>query len=244
MNRPRTLALIYVERYGLSAVFFYLALGHWDTLTTNTGNEHRLIEGFPLLEVFRQITWIELYVFTGFMLLIGRRVTVPPQGMKDILIPLISTFYYLIYEAASWLPDAFTRSLCAPAWQPACLTAGLALNLLGFCIAVWATQSLGRSFGVWVEVKTVVTRGAYRRMRHPIYFGYIFLLSGFAVGNFSIVFFILTPLHIALMFYRAWLEEKRLAASSMEYQAYQKRTGFIFPKIFASPETTRTSQFP
>jgi protein-S-isoprenylcysteine O-methyltransferase Ste14 len=34
-----------------------------------------------------------------------------------------------------------------------------------------------------------------------------------------------------LIIYRARLEEARLAESSPEYQEYQKRTGFIFPRF-------------
>lgn len=232
MNRSSTLASIWLERYGLSAVFFFLALRHCLLLTTRNGDEVALIAAFPFLELFRQITWIQLYVLTGFMLLIGRRVTVPPQGIKDLSIPLITTFFYLIYEATPLLPPLLKNYLCPPPWYPVCLATGLFLEFVGLCISIWAAIWLGRSFAILIEVKKVVTDGAYRWMRHPIYFGYIFLLSGFAMANFSLIYFILLPIHIALVVYRAQLEERRLAESSVEYREYQKRTGFIFPKLF------------
>lgn len=209
-----------------------MALRHYLLLTTRTGDEFELIVTYPLLEIFRQITWIQLYVLTGFMLLIGRRVTVPPQGIKDLSIPLITTFFYLIYEATPLFPPVMKSYLCPAPWYPVCLATGLFLNLVGFCISIWAALWLGRSFAILIEVKKVVTEGAYRWMRHPIYFGYIFLLAGFALANFNLIYFILIPIQIALVVYRAQLEEKRLAESSVEYREYQKRTGFIFPKLF------------
>jgi protein-S-isoprenylcysteine O-methyltransferase Ste14 len=232
LNRPWALVSVWLERFGLSTVFLYLALRHCLLLTTRNRDEFALIETFPLLEIFRQITWIQLYVLTGFMLLIGRRVTVPPQGVKDLSIPLITTFFYVVYEATPWFPPVLTNYLCPVPWYPVCLATGLFLNLVGFCIAIWASIWLGRSFAIFIEVKKVVTDGAYRYMRHPIYFGYIFLLLGFALANFNLIYFIVLPIHIALVVYRAQLEEKRLAESSVEYREYQKRTGFIFPKLF------------
>jgi len=121
--------------------------------------------------------------------------------------------------------------LCPVAWQAPSVAVGLFLNLLGIWIAIWGAIYLGRSFGVLIEVRQVVLDGAYRRMRHPMYAGYICLLAGFALANFSLAYFILVPLHVFLLLYRARLEETRLAAASPEYQAYCQRTGFIFPKF-------------
>jgi len=47
----------------------------------------------------------------------------------------------------------------------------------------------------------------------------------------SLAGFMLVPLHMGLLLYRARLEETRLAARSPEYEAYRRRTGFIFPKF-------------
>jgi protein-S-isoprenylcysteine O-methyltransferase Ste14 len=53
----------------------------------------------------------------------------------------------------------------------------------------------------------------------------------------------LVPIHIALLLYRARLEEARLSEYSAEYQEYRKRTGFIFPRfrrfVLDRPETSR-----
>ncbi len=102
---------------------------------------------------------------------------------------------------------------------------------MGPAVAIWAVLYLGRSFGVFVVVRKVILDGPYQWVRHPIYLGYICMLAGLVLANFSAAYFILVPIHIGLLLYRARLEEARLSEHSAEYRQYMKRTGFIFPKL-------------
>jgi protein-S-isoprenylcysteine O-methyltransferase Ste14 len=230
LGRSVAVAALFFERYVVSLVFFFYAWEHVNLILASK-SELALIQAHPVIEIFRQVVWLLFDIFTGLVLLFGRRVAVLPKNLKDLLVPLITTFFYLAYEASRHFPAWLTEDRCPVAWQVPCVTTGLFLNLLGLSIATWATLSLGRSFGVLIEVRKVVTEGAYRWMRHPIYFGYLFFILGFLATNFSIAFFILVPVQIALMVYRARLEEARLAESSLEYQEYRKRTGFLFPRF-------------
>ncbi|HEX7652787.1 MAG TPA: isoprenylcysteine carboxylmethyltransferase family protein [Verrucomicrobiae bacterium] len=225
-------ALIFLERYGFSFYFLYCALNRWNELLPTMGWEHEMIRHFSLLEIFRQIVWIQFDAFTGVMLLVGRKVTTPPQSLTDVLIPVVASFFYVMYELLPRVSDLWRANLWPLLWQPAFMELGLALNLIGLTIALWAALSLGRSFGVFAEVKQVVLHGAYRWVRHPIYFGYVFLLSGWAIGHGSLTFLLLPPLHMGILIYRAKLEERQLAASSRAYRDYQMKTGFIIPNFF------------
>jgi protein-S-isoprenylcysteine O-methyltransferase Ste14 len=98
-------------------------------------------------------------------------------------------------------------------------------------MAIWSVLFLGRSFGIFVVVRKVVLDGPYRWVRHPMYLGYIFMLAGLVLINFSPAYLMLVPIHIFLLLYRAHLEEVRLSGHSAEYREYVKRTGFIFPKL-------------
>lgn len=231
LGRRVAIAAVYFERYGLSLIFFCLAGLRWHDLVAQNGPERALIASSPLIEILRQVIWMQLYLCAGLLLLLGRRVLVPPQNMPDIIVPLGTTFFFIIYYALPWFPDALKKNLCPSGWQAFCVTTGLLFNLAGLAIAVWGTVHLGRSFGVLIEVRKVVLDGAYRWVRHPVYLGYLLFLAGFALANFSLGFFILVPIHIAWVLYRARLEEVRLAESSPEYREYQKHTGFIFPRI-------------
>jgi protein-S-isoprenylcysteine O-methyltransferase Ste14 len=225
------LAAVYLERYGLSLVFLAMAGHRVQQLIVMGQAERAQIAAAPLTGILSQVIWVQLYVYVGVLLLIGRRVMSPPQNFTDLVIPLGTTFFNLAYSAVPWLPMALQKSLCPAGWQMSCLASGLFFNLLGLTVAVWAAIHLGRSFGVLIEVRKPVMRGAYRWVRHPMYVGEICFLIGFAIASFSVAIFVLVPIHIALLLYRAGLEESRLAAVSPEYAAYRKRTGFIFPKF-------------
>jgi isoprenylcysteine carboxyl methyltransferase (ICMT) family protein YpbQ len=231
LGRRTALAAVYGERYGVSLVFLCLAGLRLHRLLHVSGAERAELEAAPITRIIGEVIWVQLYVFFGLLLLVGRRVQSPPRRIADLLVPLCTTFFYLAYYAIPWLPEWLKQNLCPAGWRAACVVTGESLTLIGLWLSIWATVYLGRSFGVLVEVKKVVLEGAYRWVRHPMYAGYVWFLAGFALASFSLAGFILVPLHIGLLLYRARLEEARLAESSPEYQAYRQRTGFIFPKF-------------
>jgi protein-S-isoprenylcysteine O-methyltransferase Ste14 len=231
LGRRLALAAVYGERYGVSLVFLVLAGRGLRQLLAPSGPLRTAIAAAPLTTIVQLVVWVQLYVCMGLLLLLGRRVVSPPQKIADVLLPLISTFFYLAYYTVQWFPPWLSQNLCPAGWQPACLTAGMGLSVIGLWIAIWAAVHLGRSFGVLIEVRQVVLGGAYRRMRHPMYLGYVCLLAGYAIINCSLACFLLVPLHIGLLLWRARLEEARLAAASPAYQEYRRRTGFLLPKF-------------
>jgi protein-S-isoprenylcysteine O-methyltransferase Ste14 len=231
LGRRAALAAVYGERYGVSIVFLCVAAYRLHRLVAPSPAERAEIEAAPFTSIIQRIIWVQLYVYWGVLLLLGRRVTALPEKFQDILLPMATTFFYLAYTVVPWFPAWLRQSLCPAPWQAACAAASLGLNLVGMWIAVWAAVYLGRSFGVLIEVRQVVVEGAYKWVRHPMYSGYVLFLAGFMLANFSPAYFILVPLHIALLLYRARLEEVRLAAASPQYDGYRKQTGFIFPKL-------------
>ncbi len=222
-------AAVYVERYGLSLAYFCLAGYHlhrlWVSGPGQAGNERALLAG-----IAPRVIQLQLEMYVGVLLLAGRRAVVPPQNPRDVLVPLATTFFNATYSAVPWLPVWLRNNLCPMDWQSPLAAAGLLLNLAGLAVAIWGALHLGRSFGVFVEVKQVVLDGAYRWVRHPMYAGYLCLLAGLALTNGSVAFFVLVLTHMGLLLYRARLEEARLAEHSREYAEYRKRTGFIFPR--------------
>jgi protein-S-isoprenylcysteine O-methyltransferase Ste14 len=231
LGRRVALAAVYLERYGLSLVFLIMAGIRIHQLVLMGQAERAQVAAAPLTGILSQIIWVQLYLYVGLLLLVGRRVMSPPQNLLDLVVPVGTTFFYLAYSAVLWLPMAFQKSLCPPSWQHFCLALGLFFNLAGLCVTVWAAIHLGRSFGILIEVRKPVMQGAYRWVRHPMYVGDFCFLIGFAIASFSVAIFILVPVHIALLLYRARLEETRLAEVSPEYAEYRKRTGFVFPKF-------------
>jgi protein-S-isoprenylcysteine O-methyltransferase Ste14 len=60
---------------------------------------------------------------------------------------------------------------------------GVVLVFVGLGLSIWATVSLGRSFGFAAANRGVVQSGPYRLLRHPIYAGYLMSDLGFLLMN-------------------------------------------------------------
>jgi protein-S-isoprenylcysteine O-methyltransferase Ste14 len=106
------------------------------------------------------------------------------------------------------------------------------LQFLALLVVIWGKLSIGRSFAILPANRGVVTGGAYRFVRHPIYAGYLgghilFLLSNFSVYNFA-VYAIITMFQIHRI-----LREEDVLATTPEYREYLKRVRYrLVPGIF------------
>jgi protein-S-isoprenylcysteine O-methyltransferase Ste14 len=230
LSRKAALTAVYAERYVLSLVYLYFAWVEFHKLWLIWLGPPST-SGAEAMQAARHVILLLLNFFVGILLLLGRRAAVPPQNPKDILIPLAASFFNLTYNATPWFPTLLQKNLCSPDWQTPLIVAGLLLGLIGPALAIWGILFLGRAFGIFVVVRKVIFDGPYQWVRHPMYLGYIGMLVGLALVNFSAAYFILVPIHIALLLYRARLEEARLSEYSAEYLEYRKRTGFIFPRL-------------
>ena len=173
-----------------------------------------------------------LLLFEGGTLLFGRRAVTTPRNMEELVVPIVTSFFYLTYTYLGALPEWMYGNVAPDKWQWPLQFTGLGLDTLGTLISVWGVIYLGRSFGIFVAVRKVVMRGPYRFVRHPIYCGYLFMFAGLALSYFTPLVFVLVGIHYWLFIYRARLEEARLAEYSPAYQEYMKGAGFMLPKIF------------
>ena len=106
-------------------------------------------------------------------------------------------------------------------------TLGAAIMLPSFILWAVARDQLGESFTPRVEARSLITRGLYRKLRHPIYvFG-----AGVALG---VVVFVGLPVLalpwlglIALQVWRARREERALEAAFGDvFMVYRDQTWF------------------
>lgn len=106
------------------------------------------------------------------------------------------------------------------------------LQFIALLFVIWGKISLGRSFAILPGNRGVMTGGAYRLVRHPIYAGYLaghvlFLLSAFSFHNLA-VYAVITYMQL----YRI-LREEALLAAAPEYRAYMERVRYrLFYRLF------------
>jgi protein-S-isoprenylcysteine O-methyltransferase Ste14 len=110
--------------------------------------------------------------------------------------------------------------------------AGAALQLSGIFWELFAKASLRRSFGILPANRGVVSNGAYRFVRHPMYLGYLLLDIGFLLVNFGLQNMIVYGCQFALQVGRILREEKLLGADE-RYREYRSKVKFrVIPGVF------------
>ena len=102
---------------------------------------------------------------------------------------------------------------------------GLAFNglaVLGVCIAVFARLSLGRNIGLVPAQRRIVTSGAYRYVRHPIYTAHFLCSLAFGLSCYSVVNTLAITIGCGLWVVKTFMEESFLSEEP-EYAAYMRR---------------------
>ncbi len=106
---------------------------------------------------------------------------------------------------------------------------GIATNLLG-------RYYLGNNWGnniVIYKDHTLVTKGVYKIVRHPLYASIIWMIYSIGIlKNNYLVLILNTIIFIPFMYYRAKQEETELKKIFKEYNNYIDNTGMFFPNIF------------
>lgn len=109
---------------------------------------------------------------------------------------------------------------------------GALLQISGIAWQLFAKTSLRRSFGVLPANRGVVSRGAYRFVRHPMYLGYFVTDLGFLLTNFSFYNLAVHVGQVALQIGRIKQEERMLSADE-RYRSYCSQVRFrLIPKVF------------
>lgn len=130
-----------------------------------------------------------------------------------------ATFYFLAVQLApgtKLLPEAV----------------GATMQALGIVWQLFAKASLSRSFGILPANRGVVSSGAYRVVRHPIYLGYLIADVGFLLVNFGLQNLLVFGFQFAMQFVRIVREEKLLSTDA-NYCAYLKKVRYrVLPGLF------------
>ena len=148
-----------------------------------------------------------------------RRRTIETTRLLDWAVPLLTLAATLLLR-----PSPGSGSLPA-------VVSGF-IQAAGMAGIIFSLISLGNSFGIVPANRTVVRKGAYRLIRHPMYTSEIIFYTGFLCGNPSLRNILLVAGILTGQLWRAMLEE-RLLLHDPEYRAYGESVRHRFvPGLF------------
>ncbi len=179
--------------------------------------------------VISKFFFVILYSLCLLGLLIHKPVESKPDRYRELIFPLVGTFFYLFYQWLKYVPESLNFYLIPQAWLLPSLIIGTVLTTIGFIISIVAVFHLRHSFAIFVEARGLVTKGSYNWVRHPLYLGYIILNLGISIIIPRFLYFVVSGLLIWVTVYRAILEEQKIIATYPEYKDYMAQVPFLFP---------------
>jgi protein-S-isoprenylcysteine O-methyltransferase Ste14 len=105
--------------------------------------------------------------------------------------PLVWLPFVLVYSQVAWLPSLIPSIDLAQGAQ----LAGFAIALLSALFAAWGMWTLGRSYGIRLDLfegHALKTDGAFALVRHPMYLGIVLFHLGASLALESLPLLVLT----------------------------------------------------
>jgi protein-S-isoprenylcysteine O-methyltransferase Ste14 len=120
---------------------------------------------------------------------------------------------------------------------------GVLSSIAGAALWLWAFATIpGLSSGHYVlPEQTLITRGPYAKVRHPIYLAAIILWIAVAAAYSSIAMLAVALLYVvpAYAFYARSEEKMMVEHFGSAYREYQHQTGMLLPRLRAGRPTSR-----
>ena len=136
----------------------------------------------------------------------------------------LNPFYWLLAFIVSYGIISFI-SFAPPGVPLAPVYLANTLAVLSALIMIYARLSLGLSIGFVPADRGIMTRGAYRYVRHPIYTGAFIGLLAFVLRAYSPLNLTLAAVLIGLIMLKSLIEE-RFLRDNPEYAHYMRRVGY------------------
>lgn len=158
-----------------------------------------------------------------------KRKTVSPIETGTMLLYFV--MYYLLMNLS------FGRiAIHERAAEDLLIIIGTLLVLLGCIVNIAGRFTLKSNWANQVTIyrkQTLVTTGAYRLARHPLYASIIWMMVGGCFVYLSYLALLsIVVIFIPMMYYRARQEESLLEAEFAEYSSYKKQVWMFSPKLF------------
>ncbi len=157
------------------------------------------------------------------------------RGQRGHQLTAQAPWWIQYYPPLVWLPFvvAYVQPLAIDL-DGSLRVAGLAIAIAGAAFAAWAMWSLGKSYGIRMDVfegHSLKADGPYRLVRHPMYLGIVFFHIGASLAMESALLLVITALFVVpFTAVRIAAEEKVLREAFGErYQRYAERVPALIP---------------
>jgi protein-S-isoprenylcysteine O-methyltransferase Ste14 len=168
---------------------------------------------------------------------IGRSPNLKPRGNKEKLLWLGWLLVVLIWMTQSLLIGKVPGAQLVDALiSRSGLLAGAALTVAGYVATLWCYAAMGDAWRIGInsgEKNTLVNRGPYRFVRHPIYLFQIVMLAGGVLLLPTILSCVILLVHLVCVLVKAEDEETYLlSVHGGAYRDFMARTGRLLPKFW------------
>lgn len=157
------------------------------------------------------------------------------RGQRSHLLVSGAPWWIQYYPPLVWLPFvvAYAQPLAIDL-DPILRYVGLGIAFLSAAFAAWAMWSLGRSYGIRMDVfegHALKTDGPYAVVRHPMYLGIVLFHVGASLAMESSLLLAITALFVVpFTAVRIGAEDKVLRdAFGERYEGYAKRVPALIP---------------
>ncbi len=177
---------------------------------------------FGLLLIAQTLLILFFNLLLGFIYLSRDEFQTQAKGLLERYFPLVIVLAFYLFNLWNGLSKIF---------NPELFIAGSLLSIAGLLLAVVSVFSLWKSFSMMMEVRSLIVKGPYRFVRHPLYLGEVLGLLGMTLVRFHWIKLVVFVLLLGLVVIRAKKEEQKLIRNIPAYRRYQKKAGFFWPRF-------------
>jgi len=179
-------------------------------------------------------TWAALFLVWLHGSLSGKKSGRKPRPVLQVITSTLLLASFLLLFKAQSLPGILAAQVSPPAGSLG--LAGLALDIIGVGLAIWARVTLGSSWSGFITVKQnhqLVQRGPYALVRHPIYSGLLSAIIGAALTIGTLGSYAAVIAGLAAILIRIEAEEALMSEQFPEtHRAYRERTRKLIPLLW------------
>lgn len=157
------------------------------------------------------------------------------RGRRQHLLRSEAAWYLQYYPPLVWIPFVVAYFIPVAIDLPVAVRlAGLAIAVVSALFAAWAMWSLGKSYGIRMDLfqgHRLVTQGPYRITRHPMYLGIVSFHVGATLAMESLALLVITVAYvIPFTALRIRAEDAVLAAGFRdEFRTFAGRVPALVP---------------